>query len=63
VTTSSSPDPGAHLLPDWALGQATNELDDEDSPSAIDKRAWELVHDFENERHNRDDDPDQGGEA
>jgi hypothetical protein len=37
-------------------------MDDEDS-AAIDKRAWELVHDLENERHDRDDDPDQGGEA
>ena len=61
MPTSSSPDPSAHLLPDWALGQATDGTDDEDS-AAIDK-AWELVHEFEDERHDRDDDPDQGGEA
>ena len=61
MPTSSTPDASAHL-PDWALGQATNEMDDEGS-AAIDKRAWELVHDFENERHDEDDDPDRGGEA
>lgn len=49
-------------LPDWALGQAMEGLDDEDSMGR-DERARQLVNDFENERHDGDDDPDQGGEA
>jgi hypothetical protein len=49
-------------LPDWALGQAMNDRDDEDSDGR-DERARRLVKDFENERHNQDDDPDQGGEG
>jgi hypothetical protein len=49
-------------LPDWALGQAMNDRDDEDSDGR-DERARHLVQDFENARHNQDDDPDQGGEG
>jgi hypothetical protein len=37
-------------------------MDDGDN-AGIDKRARELVHDFESERHDEDDDPDQGGEG
>ena len=49
-------------LPDWALGQAMDGLDDEDS-GGRDERARQLVQDFEDERHDQNDDPDQGGEA
>jgi hypothetical protein len=62
MSTSASPDPSANPLPDWALGQAMNDLDDEDS-AGRDERARELVDDFEDQRHNEDDDPDEGGEA
>jgi hypothetical protein len=31
--------------------------------SAIEERAWQLVHEFDAERHDADDDPDQGGEG
>lgn len=49
-------------LPDWALGQAMNDLDDADSVGR-EERARQLVRDFEDERHDEDDDPDRGGEA
>ena len=39
-----------------------NGRDDEDS-GGRDERARQLVQDFEDERHDQDDDPDQGGEA
>lgn len=62
MSANPSPTSGAAPLPDWALGQAMNNLDDEDSRGR-DERARELVRDFEDERHDGDDDPDQGGEA
>jgi hypothetical protein len=62
MSANASPNSGAALLPDWALGQAMNNLDDGDSVGR-EERARELVHDFEDERHDGDDDPDQGGEA
>ena len=49
-------------LPDWALGQATSQLANGDE-LAIKNRASQLVHDFNDERHDENDDPDQGGEA
>lgn len=49
-------------LPDWALGQAISQLVDGDD-LAINDRASQLVHDFDDQRHDEDDDPDQGGEA
>ena len=61
MSTNSSPDPSGPL-PDWALGQAMDGLDDEDS-GGQEERARQLVHDFEDERHDQYDDPDQGGEA
>ena len=60
-----APDPHADQtppLPDWALGQAMNDRDDEDA-GGRDERARHLVQDFEDERHSQDDDPDQGGEG
>jgi hypothetical protein len=30
---------------------------------AVKDRASQLVHDFDDQRHDEDDDPDQGGEA
>lgn len=62
MSESASPHPGTRHLPDWALGQAMNDLDDEGS-AGLDERAAQLVHEFESERHGEDDDPDQGGEA
>lgn len=61
MSTDSGPGPGAPL-PDWALAQAMNDLDDEDSVER-DDRARQLVQDYEDERHDEDDDPDQGGEG
>jgi hypothetical protein len=49
-------------LPDWAVGQAMSQLVNGDE-SAIEERAWQLVHEFDAERHDADDDPDQGGEG
>lgn len=62
MSGNSIPNSGAALLPEWALGQAMNNLDDRDSVGR-EERARELVDDFEDERHDGDDDPDQGGEA
>jgi hypothetical protein len=62
MSTNSSPDPSHHRIPDWALGQAMNDLDEENTVGR-DERARELVQDLEDERHNADDDPDQGGEG
>ena len=64
----SSPDerPNVQRPPDWAVDQATDELDGVDDPAAVEERAWQLVHDAEQreeERHDEYDDPDQGGEA
>jgi hypothetical protein len=54
-----------HVLrpPDWAVDQATDELYDVDHPHAVTQRAWELLREREDERHDEYDDPDQGGEA
>lgn len=62
MSTSSSNDPSIGPPPDWALGQAMSGRDDEDA-ARVEQRARELVDDFEDERHDDDDDPDQGGEA
>lgn len=62
METNSSPDPSQIPPPDWALGQAMNDRDDNDTAGS-DQRAWELVRDFEDERHDEDDDPEQGGEG
>lgn len=62
MSTSSSNDPSIRPLPDWALGQAMNGRDDEDA-AGVEQRAREFMHDFEDERHDDDDDPDEGGEA
>jgi hypothetical protein len=56
-----NPPPGGDL-PDWAVGQAMSQLVDGDGP-AIEKRARQLVHDLDDERHDQDDDPDEGGEG
>jgi hypothetical protein len=49
-------------LPDWAWGQARSQLVQGDD-AAIEERARQLVHDFDDERHGEDDDPDRGGEG
>jgi hypothetical protein len=64
----SPPDerPSVQGPPDWAVDQATDELDGADDLAAVEERAWQLVHDAEQreeERHDEYDDPDQGGEA
>lgn len=49
--------------PEWALAQATDEVDEGESVIA---RAWELVREKQqrdDERHDEYDDPDQGGEG
>jgi hypothetical protein len=61
MSTTSGPDPRQDL-PDWALGQAMNDLSDNDTEGR-DERAQELVQAFEDERHDEDDDPEQGGEG
>ncbi len=61
MSTPSSPDSGQHL-PDWALGQAMNDLEDIDI-AGRDQRAQQLVEDFEDQRHDADDDADAGGEG
>jgi len=61
MSTTSSPDSGKQL-PDWALAQAMNDLDDDDT-AGRDERAKELVQAFEDERHDADDDADEGGEG
>lgn len=53
-------------IPAWALEQATEELLDIEDAEAIAHRAQEIVREGrerEDERHDRYDDPDQGGEA
>jgi hypothetical protein len=52
--------------PDWALDQATDELDPDPDPDELSARAWELARAAEervSERHDEYDDPDSGGEA
>jgi len=61
MSADSSADQTAPL-PDWALGQAMNDLDDEDSVGR-DERARQLVQDFDDQQHDEDDDADQGGEG
>jgi hypothetical protein len=39
-----------------------NDLDDDDT-AGRDERAQELLQDFEDERHDEDDDADEGGEG
>jgi hypothetical protein len=39
-----------------------NDRDDEDT-AGREERAWGLVDSFEAERHDADDDPDEGGEG
>ncbi len=39
-----------------------NDRDDEDTVGR-DERAWDLVESYETERHDEDDDPDEGGEG
>lgn len=54
------------VLPAWAWDQATDELSDETDPAVIEDHAWAIVRaarEMENERHDEDDDPDQGGEG
>jgi hypothetical protein len=59
MSTTSGPDPRQDL-PDWALGQAMNNVSDNDTEGR-DERAQQLLQDFEDERHDQDDDPEQGG--
>ena len=49
-------------LPEWAVGQAMSQLVDGDGP-AIEERARQLMQDFDDERHDEDDDADEGGEG
>jgi len=62
VDNSAGPDRDRGRPPDWALAQAMNGRDD-DAVAGQEQRAWELVRDFEEERHCEDDDPDQGGDG
>jgi hypothetical protein len=55
--------PHAQRPPDWAYDEATDELYGVENAEAIISRAWELVGEREDERHDEYDDPDQGGEA
>jgi hypothetical protein len=60
---TSNSRPGRPEPPEWAVDQATQEVDEGDS---IAGRAWELVgekQERENERHDEYDDSDQGGEG
>lgn len=61
VSADVSPDAGSDL-PDWAVGQAMSQLVDGDGP-AIEERARQLIQDFDDERHDEDDDADEGGEG
>ena len=62
-------DPAANELPnfprppEWAMDEATDELSEVNDPHAVIQRAWELVREREDERHDEYDDPDRGGEA
>ncbi|GAA2020510.1 hypothetical protein GCM10009740_06150 [Terrabacter terrae] len=62
MTRNSGSDPEADPPPEWALAQAMNDREDDDIAER-DARAWSLVRDFEDERHDEDDDPDEGGEG
>jgi hypothetical protein len=61
VSSDVSPDAGSDP-PDWAVGQAMSQLVDGDGP-AIEERARQLMQDFDDERHDEDDDADEGGEG
>lgn len=62
MPTKPSPDSSRRVPPDWALAQAMNDRDENDT-DGLEQRAWQLVQDFEDERHDDEDDPDQGGES
>lgn len=62
MPATSQPDREQPAPPAWALGQAMNDHDDDDTVGR-DERAWELVERYETERHDQDDDPDEGGEG
>ncbi|MEW1952959.1 hypothetical protein [Terrabacter sp. NPDC080008] len=62
MTTNSGPDSETDRPPEWALAQAMNDREDDDI-AGRDARAWSFVRDFEDERHDEDDDPDEGGEG
>jgi hypothetical protein len=49
-------------LPDWAIGQAMSQLVSGDA-MAIEERARQLMRDYEDERHDGEDDPDECGEG
>ncbi len=49
--------------PEWAVDEATDELYEVNDPHAVIERAWELVRERGDDRHDEYDDPDQGGEA
>ena len=64
--TTSNDDAGPPQPPDWAMGQATDELYGEPSSETVTQRAQEIARASEertSERHDEYDDPDQGGEA
>ena len=62
MPTNSSSNSSGRVPPDWALARAMDGRDDNDTAGLV-QRAWDLVHEFEDERHDEDDDPDQGGEG
>lgn len=62
MSTNPGTEPEADRPPEWALAQAMADRDDNDIAER-DARAWKFVHDFEDERHDEDDDPDEGGEG
>ncbi len=53
----------AERPPEWAVDEATDELYAANDPHAVINRAWELVRERDEERHDEYDDPDQGGEG
>ncbi|HEY9495803.1 MAG TPA: hypothetical protein VIR15_13180 [Intrasporangium sp.] len=61
MSANSGPDPTGPL-PDWALAQAMDGLNDENS-GGREERARQLVQDLQDEQHDEYDDPDEGGEA
>ncbi|MGO4597138.1 hypothetical protein [Terrabacter sp. 2RAF25] len=62
MPTDPSPDPSRRVPPDWALARAMSDRDENDADD-LEQRAWQFVQDFEDERHDEEDDPDQGGES
>ncbi|WP_270887486.1 hypothetical protein [Pedococcus sp. 5OH_020] len=65
MPTSEKRQDGQHPAA-WALDHATRELYDESDSAVVVAHAWDLMRaaqDLEDERHDGDDDPDQGGEA